>query len=315
MHDVVTPILSGAMAGCAVDMALYPIDTIKTRLQSAQGFRAAGGFKGVYNGVNAAFVGSIPGAALFFAVYENLRKRIAEGLSLPEAAADFIAAPIGECVACTVRAPVETVKQRMQVSTNPSAGTTLRAIYQKDGVGGFYGGYRSVVMREIPFGCIQFPIYEALKRLVARASHDGTVSALSAAACGSIAGATAAALTTPFDVVKTRIMLGQSEARLGVFAILQSIAREEGVGGLYKGVGPRVTWISLGGFIFFGMYNGCSNIVSARFAAKKPQISGDAGGVDEATQRYLSEMSSQGWDVEGHEESVKKEQLQKSRRK
>ena len=48
---------------------------------------------------------------------------------------------------------------------------------------------------------------------------------------------------------------------------------------------------------------------------KKPQRSGDGGSVDEATQRYLSEMTSQGWDVEGHEESLRKEQLQKTRGK
>ena len=27
---------------------------------------------------------------------------------------------------------------------------------------------------------------------------------------------------------------------------------EEGMGSLFKGVGPRVTWISIGGAVFFG---------------------------------------------------------------
>jgi solute carrier family 25 S-adenosylmethionine transporter 26 len=39
--------LSGATAGLAVDLSLYPIDTLKTRLQSQQGFYAAGGFRNV----------------------------------------------------------------------------------------------------------------------------------------------------------------------------------------------------------------------------------------------------------------------------
>ena len=32
------------------------------------------------------------------------------------------------------------------------------------------------------------------------------------------------------------------------------IAAEEGVAGLFKGIGPRVGWITLGGFVFFGAY-------------------------------------------------------------
>jgi solute carrier family 25 (mitochondrial S-adenosylmethionine transporter), member 26 len=65
-----TALIAGGMAGTTVDVALFPIDTIKTRLQSPQGFLAAGGFRGIYQGLGAAAVGSAPGAALFFSVYE-----------------------------------------------------------------------------------------------------------------------------------------------------------------------------------------------------------------------------------------------------
>lgn len=58
------------MAGTSVDVALFPIDTLKTRLQSPQGFIQAGGFRGIYNGLGAAAIGSAPGAALFFSTYE-----------------------------------------------------------------------------------------------------------------------------------------------------------------------------------------------------------------------------------------------------
>jgi len=51
----------------------YPIDTIKTRLQSSSGFLASGGFKGVYRGLGSVAVGSAPGAATFFVTYESLK--------------------------------------------------------------------------------------------------------------------------------------------------------------------------------------------------------------------------------------------------
>ena len=52
---------SGAISGLAVDFILFPLDTIKTRLQSRQGFLKSGGFKGVYAGVGSVGLGSAPG--------------------------------------------------------------------------------------------------------------------------------------------------------------------------------------------------------------------------------------------------------------
>ena len=65
-----TALVAGGLAGTSVDVALFPIDTLKTRLQAPQGFLKAGGFRGIYNGLGAAAVGSAPGAALFFSTYE-----------------------------------------------------------------------------------------------------------------------------------------------------------------------------------------------------------------------------------------------------
>lgn len=51
---------AGGVAGVSVDLILFPLDTIKTRLQSPQGFNKAGGFRGIYAGVPSAAVGSFP---------------------------------------------------------------------------------------------------------------------------------------------------------------------------------------------------------------------------------------------------------------
>ncbi len=44
-------LVGGGMAGLAVDVCLFPLDTLKTRLQSSQGFRATGGFRNIYSGL------------------------------------------------------------------------------------------------------------------------------------------------------------------------------------------------------------------------------------------------------------------------
>ncbi|GET02757.1 S-adenosylmethionine mitochondrial carrier protein-like [Rhizophagus clarus] len=54
-------LMAGGIAGTAVDVALFPLDTLKTRLQSKSGFRASGGFRGIYSGLTSAVIGSSPG--------------------------------------------------------------------------------------------------------------------------------------------------------------------------------------------------------------------------------------------------------------
>ena len=51
---------AGSAAGVVTDIILYPIDTIKTRLQSSEGFYKSGGFSGIYKGIGAAAAGSAP---------------------------------------------------------------------------------------------------------------------------------------------------------------------------------------------------------------------------------------------------------------
>lgn len=70
------------------------------------------------------------------------------------------------------------------------------------------------MLRDIPFSAIQFPLYELFKmtqiKLVAARTGQsestvqlpGTLNALN----GATAGASAGLLTTPFDVLKTRLM-------------------------------------------------------------------------------------------------------------
>lgn len=76
LHKLPTQFQSGGLAGLAVDVTLFPIDTIKTRLQSENGFRKSGGFSGMYNGLGAVVAGSVPTAALFFFSYEMFKTTV-----------------------------------------------------------------------------------------------------------------------------------------------------------------------------------------------------------------------------------------------
>lgn len=252
-------LVAGGIAGTAVDVSLHPIDTLRTRLQSVEGFWKSGGFKGMYKGISSAAIGSAPGAAAFFSTYET-GKSAMKHLSGGEEQwwHHATASSVGEVAACSIRVPTAVLTQRQQVGQYANLMEAVRGTYSQGGISAFYAGYSTLVAREIPFAFIQFPIYERLK--VRWSDYQGEqVGPIQGAMCGSVAGAIAGACTTPLDVCKTRIMLekveeGQKRRYAGTLATLRLVASEEGATALFKGIGPRVTWITFGGFIFFGAY-------------------------------------------------------------
>lgn len=251
---------AGGIAGLSADVILFPLDTIKTRLQSEQGFRKSGGFSKVYSGLASAAIGSVPSAAVFFLVYESGKKLLPDSqLSVS------VSASVGEAVACGIRVPVEVVKQRAQSAAGHSSLQHLKLTIGSEGVRGLYRGYSVMLIREIPFSFIQFPIWESLKSQVSRRTGrqcDGR----EAMACGVVAGGVSAFLTNPLDVSKTRVMLAQKGSRMSggsVVYALRAIYRESGPRGLFAGALPRVAWISIGGALFLGGYEKAAQLLQS----------------------------------------------------
>ncbi|XP_058582233.1 mitochondrial S-adenosylmethionine carrier protein isoform X7 [Neofelis nebulosa] len=251
-------LVAGGIAGVSVDLILYPLDTIKTRLQSPQGFNKAGGFRGIYAGVPSAAIGSFPNAAAFFITYEYVKWFLhTDSSSYLMPVKHMLAASAGEVVACLIRVPSEVVKQRAQVSSSSRTFQIFSNVLYQEGIRGLYRGYTSTVLREIPFSLVQFPLWESLKALWSW-RQDHVVDCWQSAVCGAFAGGFAAVVTTPLDVAKTRIMLakvGSSTASGNVLSALHGVWRTQGLAGLFAGVFPRTAAISLGGFIFLGAYD------------------------------------------------------------
>ncbi|OCT85955.1 hypothetical protein XELAEV_18024126mg [Xenopus laevis] len=256
-RELCASLLAGGAAGMSVDLILFPLDTIKTRLQSPLGFSKSGGFRGIYAGVPSTAVGSFPNAAAFFVTYESAKRFLGSDSSYLSPIIHMAAASLGELVACLIRVPSEVIKQRAQVSPSSTTYQMLSVTLREEGIKGLYRGYKSTVLREIPFSLVQFPLWEFLKNLWSW-KQGRAVDCWQSAVCGAFAGGFAAAVTTPLDVAKTRIMLakaGSGVANGNVLFALHEIWRTQGIMGLFAGVIPRMTMISLGGFIFLGAYD------------------------------------------------------------
>ena len=169
------------------------------------------------------------------------------------------AASIGEVAACAVRVPTEVVKQRAQALQHSSSFSAFYHIlaqrHEKGFLGiwkEFYRGWTITILREVPFTVIQFPLWEAMKAWRKGRFGGDHVSGIESAAFGSLAGAAAAAITTPLDVLKTRMMLATDKQRM--MPLLARIMADSGPAAFFAGIGPRVLWISAGGAIFLGSY-------------------------------------------------------------
>ena len=269
-------------------------------------------------------------AGAFFTTYEGTKAlltrynpTLSSGAPLiPLAIIHSAASSIGELVSCFILTPAEVLKQNAQMvkksssaSTKPFDGSaTLLTLKKFKNVSQLWRGYTALAARNLPFTAMQFPMYEHLKESIHtyRKRHNkssgtllerGTVTAISAGMAGSIA----AVITTPIDVIKTRIMLSaasgedggnqsaasrqalkQVEAqgkdptaemkrarqaasggRAGGIAVGREIFRSEGVKGLFRGGALRGAWTSLGSGLYLGIYESGRNWLEGRRTGTK----------------------------------------------
>jgi solute carrier family 25 S-adenosylmethionine transporter 26 len=161
-------------------------------------------------------------------------------------------AVLGEASQVLIRNPFELVKQNMQIGKFKTVKEALVTIFKEGGLRGLYRGYFITVLREIPFGIIQYPLYEKFKNQRKNKNPRDELSGIDFCVSGAKAGCIAAFLTTPVDVIKTRIMTYGNFDITKIKSVVYTIYQQEGITKFFSGVHVRVTYISIGGMIFFG---------------------------------------------------------------
>lgn len=220
-----------------------------------------------------------------------------------------LASSTAELVSCFILTPAEVLKQNAQMVTKSSNtassiknNATLVTLQKfKSQPSQLWRGYTALAARNLPFTAIQFPLFEHLRNTIhnyriRRNTSSGTLletGTVTAIAAG-LAGSLAAVITTPIDVIKTRIMLGASSSlspssadpkpphktfpsqaqeskkmmvglderaqlaarsgRAGGYAVGKEVFRTEGLKGLFRGGLLRSVWTAAGSGLYLGTY-------------------------------------------------------------
>ena len=245
-------------------MLLYPIEALKTQIQTRQ--RPKHPLQ-LINGLLGSAAGMFPSGFLFFFAYEPIKLLLSQldpaadpaGLAL--LAVRIASAALSMAVCGLMQIPSDVVKTRVQ---SGAAATTSHGFAQLwlEGRGprGLYLGAGAWLALHVPRVALTYVIYEYLRagyasRIVPRAVLAHWESAAIGGACGMTHGF----LLSPLDLVRTRLMV---RPRLGPGAELAAprsgwaeaahIVREEGPLALLLGAPHRMLWMAARGAVFFG---------------------------------------------------------------
>ncbi|XP_006854607.2 protein MITOFERRINLIKE 1, chloroplastic [Amborella trichopoda] len=274
--------MAGGFAGAFTYVCLLPLDTVKTKLQTrgaSELYTGAidviskvlknEGILGLYSGVSAVIVGSAISSAIYFGTCELGKSLLAKVPSVPPIMIPPTAGAMGNLVSSAIMVPKELITQRMQAGAKGRSWEVLLRILERDGILGLYAGYSATLLRNLPAGVLSYSSFEYLKSAVLSRTGNSHLEPFQSVCCGALAGAISASLTTPLDVVKTRLMTQiqsgaivdpETKAKItilvytGISSTMREILKEEGWMGLTRGMGPRVLhsacFAALGYFAF-----------------------------------------------------------------
>eukprot|EP01059_Diplonema_ambulator_P034443 TRINITY_DN771_c0_g6_i1.p1 TRINITY_DN771_c0_g6~~TRINITY_DN771_c0_g6_i1.p1 ORF type:complete len:311 (+),score=75.38 TRINITY_DN771_c0_g6_i1:52-933(+) len=250
VEEVGAKMFAGSVAGVVGVSACYPIDFAKTRLQKPpkdgppftglvdvlRRTKARHGVGGWYSGLRPNLTGIIPEKGLKLAVFDIVRDNLrgADGsISFKAELTSAISAAVAQVVVTT---PMEIVKIRCQLS-----GNTMFPVIRELGLRGLYKGYLSTLTRDVCFNLIFFPLQSHMKATLIRPTDHESRKLFCSFLAGISAGVLAACMSTPADVVKTRLQAGDPGNMASIFT---GIIKNEGPSALFLGAGPRMAAIA-----------------------------------------------------------------------
>lgn len=275
--SVLRSALAGGLASGLSTSLLHPVDTIKTRVQTSTfSFPEVIarvpqiGVRGLYRGAIPAILGQFTSHGLRTGTFEATKLVLINvAPNLPELQIQSLASFCSTLLGTATRIPCEVLKQRLQAGIFENVGEAIVGTWRQDGLKGFFRGTGVTLCREVPLYVAGMGLYAESKKL---AQHllGRELEAWETITVGALSGGIAAVVTTPFDVLKTRMMTAPHGLPISTSMIAFSILRQEGPLGFFKGALPRFFWVAPLGAMNFAGYELAKNAM-----IKSEETSGD----------------------------------------
>ncbi|KAJ7631019.1 mitochondrial carrier domain-containing protein [Roridomyces roridus] len=272
MSSLARPVAAEQLV-CVWDHGMLRTEPVKGFSDAVRHVLRAEGVRGLWKGLGTTLVIGVPSATSYMLTYDHLLNVVLPPL-LPAAVVPLSAGILARSTITSIVSPLELIRTNLQSTPasplNPntlsSVLTDIRALVRKQGARVLWRGLGPTLWRDVPFSGLYWAGYETTKKFFARNGKSG---AWVAFFCGAFSGTSAALVTNPFDVLKTRrqamIMSSSSSTTTSSLPVLLRIVRTEGASSvLFAGLLPRVVKTAPACGIMIACYEGV-----ARFLVKK----------------------------------------------
>lgn len=256
--------VAGFAAGFVSSSVLYPLEVVKSRFQtgthSSFSYRnslhalrtiyASGGIRELYRGFPAGLVGSSLSWGMYFWMYNNLKVSFSEfrGADTPGPMDHWSSSVLSSIAVQSLLCPVWVIKLNQQLGYVDGFWSGLTTLSKTEGIKGLYRGLVPGYWSSLHLA-FQLVIYEEVKKIQ---FIDSLVANTIVATVISKSAATI--LTSPIEVIKTRLRSYQVNFSQTVRGISTEIWRREGYRGFYRGVGTALLRILPGQCLTFVTY-------------------------------------------------------------
>jgi solute carrier family 25 iron transporter 28/37 len=266
---------AGSFAGITEHVGMFPLDTVKTRMQVSSHPGSPGvvgtmrtvleerGFGGLWRGASVIGAGCVPAHCGLFMTYELGKQKLLQSNSSHQPVMTAACGMAASTVHDVILTPTDVVKQRLQLGCYKGGLHCLRSIIAKEGMGTLFRSLPVTMMINGPNTAVLTAVNESMKLHLGIDRTSG-VGLHWYFLCAGVGGAVASITTLPLDNLKTRIQTqgvtrlsdGQTRApsRQGAAAIFRGIIKNEGFRGFYRGLVPRMMIATPAGAMCWGTY-------------------------------------------------------------
>ncbi|VFQ97768.1 unnamed protein product [Cuscuta campestris] len=272
-------LISGAIAGAVSRTVVAPLETIRTHLMVGSNGHSTTevfnsimtheGWTGLFRGNLVNVIRVAPSKAIELFAYDTVKKNLSpkpgEQPKLP-VPASLIAGACAGVSSTLVTYPLELVKTRLTVQRGVYDGLldAFVKILKEGGLRELYRGLTPSLIGVVPYAATNYCAYDTLQKAYRKVFKQEKIGNMETLLIGSLAAAISSTATFPLEVARKQMQVGAVSGRQvykNLIHALATILEQEGVPGLYRGLGPSCMKLVPAAGISFMCYEACKRIL------------------------------------------------------